>query len=136
MDAVVVDFSGVGDGGSKKYYIAPGTYKATVLKVEKDIKPEKEYPFLIWKFDVDGVELSHYTTLNPRGLFKLRDTLVALGMDVPKSSVSLNPKSFEGKACAVTVIDEEYNGKIYSKIKDLTKMSVTTTAPTGDDDLL
>lgn len=133
-EAFVVDFSGVNNGGNKKYYIEPGTYKATVISVEKDIKPDKEYPFLIWKFNVEGVELSNYTTLNPKGLFKLYDTLTALGMDVPKSSVSVNPKNFIGKSCVVSVIDEEYNGKIYSKIKDLTRLAAT--APTsGDDDL-
>lgn len=114
-----IDFTNVEDSFPE---IGAGRYLVKVKSVESKKKDDGEYPYLLWELTIisgseKGSNLRHMTTLSPKGLFNLRDTLIALGLKVPKSAVNVNPDKLIGKQMAVDVILEDYNGKTYPKVK-------------------
>lgn len=114
----VVDFTNVKDGGeafNKKRQPA-GDYKAKILSV-KDA-PTKETKEAQWLFaiQVGSGTYPYYCKLVENQFWKIRNLLVAAGMNVPKKRVKVDPNKLVGKTIAVTLEDDEYNGKLQSNI--------------------
>ena len=103
--ALTVDFSKVSDG------VEVGTYVAKVKKITKE--EGKKAPYLKWELIITngrskGLGINHITTLKPDALFGLRDTLKALGIEVPKAAVKLDFKKLVGKPLGIEVGMREY----------------------------
>ncbi len=85
MAKVRVDFSGVEEGRAR---VKPGDYTLRVKKVElKKGDSGKDYINLtcvIVGGKSDGTTLYHTCSLQPQALWNLRNTLVAMGLKVPK----------------------------------------------------
>ncbi len=116
MCAWTIDFSGVSDGGT----IEPGKYVAKVKNITKE-DGKSGYPYLKWELVIasgsaKGLHINHITTLKPEGLFNLRNTLIACGLNVPKSVVKLDPKKIIGKQLGIEVKLREYDGKEYPNV--------------------
>lgn len=142
-----LDFSGVEDKG---FDIDPGKYLAKVKSIEK--KSGSEYPYLEWKLVITtgsakGSMITHRTTLKPSGLFNLRNTLIALGLEVPKSAIALDPSKLIGKQLCIEVVNEPYEGKDYPKVKktlpvsayetkEVSTASVSVAVTDDDDDVM
>ena len=108
MAKIKVDFSGVTDSN---FDVVPGKYNAKVREITQD-KGKSGYPYLRWKLVIlngasKGSYIDHITTLKPEGLFNLRNTLIACGLDVPKSAVSFDPAALKGKVFGIEVIQPE-----------------------------
>jgi hypothetical protein len=56
--------------------------------------------------------------LLPQSLWTLRNLLEAVGMKIPKGRFNLDLKKLIGKELAITVSDDEYDGKISSRVTD------------------
>lgn len=115
-----VDFSGVED--SRGTEIAPGKYNARVEKVTKE--EGTKAPYLAWELKITsgsakGLHITHRTSLSPKALFGLRDTLEAFGVKVPKAAVSIDPDKFIGKSLGISVVMKPYEGKDYPNIKSV-----------------
>lgn len=109
--------------GVKSFKAPPeGTYTVEVDSVEQGESAEGNAK-LDWQFSITegknkGSKLWTTTSLLPQALFKLRDLLDALGMDVPDDVMELDLDEVVGMSCGVVVYHEDYNGKPSAKISD------------------
>lgn len=127
-DSVVVDFSDTetrggrkGTGGRKHY--PEGDYKVKVKAAKFGHSGEKESPrlevtYVFSEGKHKGKDVRDDLYLTPKALWRLRQTLEALGVKVPDKKAKVNPANLIGKGAAVTLEDEEYDGKIYSRVTD------------------
>lgn len=108
----VVDFSDVG-------LIPPGEYEATVESVTEEISKSSGKPTLKWVFtvDVDGSDrkIFYNTSLQPQALFKLRELLEAMGLEV-SGKMELDLAEYRGLSLGVKIDSEEYEGKLRDRI--------------------
>jgi len=114
----VFDFTNVKDAGvfNPRRQVA-GDYRAKVTAVvdaesKKDGKPQ-------WLFTivVNGASYPYYCKHEESSLWKIRNLLVAAGVNVPKKRVKVNPNIVVGKTIAVTLEDDEYEGKLKSVVQ-------------------
>lgn len=143
MEKIKVDFSGVEESSS--YDIAPGKYKARVEDVE--LKTGDKAPYLQWNLKImsgtaSGLHINHITSLSPNALFGLRDTLIAMGVNVPKAAVSIDPSKFIGKTFGIETFMNKKDGKEYANVKKVFALDATapietptSSAPSAGDEL-
>jgi len=118
MTKIRVDFSNVEESSNAE--VQPGKYKARIEEVTKE--EGQKAPYLKWKLKITngqakGLHINHITSLSPSALFNLRDTLIALGISVPKSAVVIDPNKFVGKILGIDVVMRPYEGKDYPNVK-------------------
>lgn len=107
-----VDFSNTDENGSR---LPAGEYIVKITKAE--VKKGEKAQYINWTLEVisgefKGKKVFHNTTLAPHALFSLRNLLTAIGVKVPKGSLSLKLKEYIGKILGIYVEDGEYvNGK-------------------------
>lgn len=113
----VFDFTNVKDGGGvfNKKRQKEGDYKGKVTAVEDKVSKagNKQWLFTI---QVGIGQYPYYCGHNEDQLWKLRNLLIAAGMVVPKKRVKVNPNKLVGKVIAVTLEDDEYDGKAQSNV--------------------
>lgn len=117
-----VDMEGVeSSGGGGGFHIPEGKYKVKVKSIEKTVSKNDNDQF---KWIFTGVEgkaknkdFYYYTTLNAESLWKLKQTLEALGVDVPNSVMKVKRDEVVGLICLGDVIDDEYNNETRSKLQ-------------------
>lgn len=120
--AAQLDFTNVKDGGGfNKKHQAEGDYRGKILKVaDVTKKDDKAVKMWLWTIKVGPGTYPYYTTHSGPGaenqLWKIRNLFVAAGKNVPKKRVAVNPDSIVGRDIAVTLEDEEYDGKLQSVI--------------------
>lgn len=106
-----LDFTNVKDGGglfNKKRQPA-GDYKGKVTKVVDS--PAKKDGAAQWLFTIQVGTGSYplYCKLVPEQLWKLRNLLMAAGLNVPKQRLKVDPNKVIGREIAVTLDDDEYD---------------------------
>jgi len=117
--AAPLDFTNVQDGVmfNKKHY-APGDYPAKVIKVQ-DATKKDDKSVKMWLFTIQvksGTYPYYCTRTAANQLWKIRNLFVACGINVPKKRVNVDPNKLVGKSLAVTLDDEEYEGKMQSVV--------------------
>jgi hypothetical protein len=111
--AKLVDFSNVKDGGNfNKSRIPSGDYLAKITKVE-DSKSKKSQEFM-YEFTIQLVKkpsskFPFYCVLTDNQLWKLRNLLIAGGLNVPKAKQKVDVNRLVGRTIGVTVEDTEYD---------------------------
>lgn len=115
-----VDFSNVKDGGNfNKGRIPAGDYLATITKVEDaESKKDGAFQYLI-SIKINKKPSSvfpYYCKLQENQLWKLRNILIAAGIQVPKRRIKVDPNRLVGKVIGVTVEDADFDGKDQSEI--------------------
>jgi len=130
MAKIVVDFEGVESGGGR-VRVPEGDYKLRLVSVKTGTAKSSGNTMLIWEYEIaegkyKGKKFKDYTTLNVEARWKLKKVLEAFGIDVPDAKMDLAPvlKKLKGKPVGATVTDEEYEGKISSKITDYVDLDV------------
>ena len=111
-----LDFTGV----EASKLLKPGTYLATVdeVTVETSDNSGEDYLKFVMKTE-SGATLFHNTSLQPQALWKLRNTLEAMGLEVPNSAMDLDLEELVGQELGVIVENETYQGKTKSRIVDV-----------------
>lgn len=115
------------EGGAtfNKRRIPMGDYLAKVVSVEdaptkaKDGNKGGEAQWLFILEPVDKYtdrKFPYYCKLVDNQLWKVRNLFLAAGKAIPKKRVKLNPNLVVGKLVAITVEDDEYDGKMQSNI--------------------
>jgi hypothetical protein len=140
--AAVIDFTDVKDGGSRfnKKRLPAGDYRAKIAKVEDAPSKRDNAPQWLFTITIDddgSVRYPYYCKLVENQLWKVRNLCVAAGMNVPKRKVKLDPNKLVGKAIAVTLEDDEYEGKLQSVIAatfPVSELSPLERADADDDD--
>lgn len=117
--AAPLDFTNVQDGMmfNKKHY-APGDYPAKVLKVQDAVKKDDK-SVKMWLFTIavkSGTYPYYCNRMAANQLWKIRNLFVACGINVPKKRVNVDPNKLVGRSLAVTLDDEEYEGKMQSVV--------------------
>lgn len=124
---LTVDFSNVGERteGGRAAHVPEGDYlfqpKAVELRSKKDDESSK---YLSWRMAIfapekhKGKTVYHITSLKEESLWNLRNLLEDMGIKVPQSSLKLPLQQIIAKSPVFggTVEDDEYDGKVKSKI--------------------
>jgi hypothetical protein len=103
----------------------PGIYNAKVVKVEQRIGQESQQPYLAWEFVVtqEGMPNRHCwtnTSLQPNALWKIRQILQRLGVEVPKSGQQELPlMQLVDLPCRVSIKHEMYNDAATERVADV-----------------
>ena len=137
---LVVDFKDVESGGGR-VRVPEGDYRAKVSGVKAGTSKSSGNSMLTWEFTgtagrIKGKKLKDYTTLTAESLWKLKGLLEALGLEVPSKKLDLTPllKKAIGKELGITLGDDEYEGKISSKIQDYITVEALEDVEDDDDE--
>lgn len=128
MPKFKVDFTetesrgGKKSSGGRKHY-PPGDYavkctRATLVKSSEKETPGVQVTFKITSGAEKGGEVSDTLWLTPKSLWRLRNALEAMGIKIPSKAVNVDTSIMVGKTLAITLDDEEYENKVYSRVVD------------------
>jgi hypothetical protein len=115
---ITVNMKGV---EGKRPRIAPGEYASKVLEVTQE--DGDKAPYLAWQFEVtegkaEGAKLFYNTSLSKPSLWNLRGLLEAMDVEVPDDEMDIDLTEMVDKEVLLIVDDEEYEGKMKSKVVD------------------
>lgn len=115
-----IDFSNVKEPGNYNPRHKPeGDYKATVSKVE-DSESKAGNPMWIFTFTLTSdarATYPYYCVLDENSAWKIRNLLMACGLNVPKKRMNVDPNKIVGRELGVSLEDDEYEGKMRSKVQ-------------------
>lgn len=119
VSAAILDFTNVKEGGGSfnKRRVPAGDYRATVTKVVD--APAKSDGVMQWLFTfqtASGGTYPYYCKHQENQLWKIRNLLVAAGLEVPKKKVNVNPEKLVGREIGISLEDDEYDGKAQSTV--------------------
>lgn len=118
--AAIIDFSNVKERGNfNPKNIEPGDYAATVAKVEQTEAKSDGEPMWLFTITLDDVPRATYPIyckLVENQYWKIKSLCNATGIDVGQRKVKLDPNKLVGKELAVSVEDDEYEGRMKSVI--------------------
>lgn len=136
-----LDFTNVKEGGNfSKKRMPLGDYLAKVTKVEDAMPSDTSDKTPMWLFTLQLVSTPsatypYYCKLQENQLWKVRNLLVAAGLNVPKKKIGVDPNKLTGKLVAVSLDDAEYNGKEQSEIGAIfSPKELDAEVDTSDDD--
>lgn len=142
---VTVDFSNVKDSsGINPKHQDEGDYPAKIIKVEmtktkgKDgKKPEPMALILFQDANMRSAVYPYYCTFADNQLWKIRNTFIAAGLPVPKNKAKIDLGKLIGKDVAISLEDDEYDGKMKSVISAVFhRDELEPTEDAADDDEL
>lgn len=117
----ILDFTNVKESsGINPKHRPAGDYRVKVTKVTEE--PTKKDPkklqwiFVMVPTDMQSAAYPYYCQLEENTLWKIRNLLIACGIDVPKKRVNVDPSKLVGREIGVTLEDDEYEGKLKSVI--------------------
>ena len=115
-------FEGVDDSGGN-FHISTGEYLMKCTSITEEISKQNN-EMLVFKFDglekeARGRSFRLHCTLGANALWKLKQTLRALGVEVPDDPSELDPDDVVGTEVLGTVVDNEYEGKISSRLGEI-----------------
>lgn len=115
-DTFEVDLTDVSGG----FTIPDGNYKIKCVEVEQSVSKGGN-PMFVWTFEVSegphaGFQLKTFTAITPAAMWKVAETVVALGVGQTGSVVKFKRSDVIGKECGAAVEKGEYNGNERSQI--------------------
>lgn len=115
-DEFAVDLTEVESSGM----IPEGTYRVRCADVQQSVSKGGN-PMFVWDFEIvggehDGRMLKVFTAITPAAMWKVAETVVALGIGQTGSVVKFKRSDVIGKECGAVVEDTEYNGNKRSQI--------------------
>lgn len=134
MPKITVDFTNTED---RAVGVETGKHIAKIKSITKE--EGTKAPYLKWVLQITsgkskGLLINHITSLSPQALFNLRDTLVALGVKVPKAAVLIDPDKLVGGVIGIDVVMREYDGNTYPNVKKVYAVNSAPTAELSADD--
>lgn len=115
-DNFEVDLSDVQNG----FTIPDGNYKVKCIDVEQGVSKAGN-PQFIWTFNIAdgqyaGREFKSFTAITPAAMWKVAETVEALGIGQTGSVVKFKRTDVIGKECGALIEQSEYNGNTRSQI--------------------
>lgn len=123
-DEFAVDLTDVESSG----LMPDGTYRVKCANVEQSVSKGGN-PMFVWDFEVvggtqyDGRILKVFTAITPAAMWKVAETVVALGIGQTGSVVKFKRSDVIGKECGAVVEETEYNGNKRSQISRVMPLS-------------
>lgn len=121
-NSVTLDFTDVKDGSNiRPGRVEEGDYAAKIVSVEvgKSGAGNQQAIFTIKLDSHRGNAYAYYCGFNANVLWKLRTLAIAAGIPVPKKRVKFDLDRLVGKSIAVSMIDDEFEGKEKSTIDNV-----------------
>ncbi len=116
----ILDFSNVKEQGNfRPKHMPEGDYR---MKIESVIDDKSKDGNPMWVYTLSLVSnpratYGYYCLLsNEKQMWKIRNLFVAAGKTVPKKRVKVNPDMLVGVEIGVSLVDDEYEGKMKSTI--------------------
>lgn len=119
-DAFEVDLNGVEASG---FTIPDGTYRIKCIDVEQSVSKGGN-PMFVWSFEISdgphkGFSLKSFTAITPAAMWKVAETVIALGIGQAGTTVKFKRSDVIGKECGALIEQTEYNGNTRSQISRL-----------------
>lgn len=131
----IIDFSDVPEEGGRRFVKRrqeAGDYPAKILAVEDAPSSKDGKPQYLFTIEAGRGTYPYYCKLQENQLWKLRGLLKAAGLVVPSKRVKVDPTKTVGKSIAVTLEDDEYDGKLQSTVEAVFPLSELNTDGTPD----
>lgn len=108
------------DVQSSSFTIPDGNYRVKCTDVEQSVSKGGN-PMFVWSFEVSegphtGFQLKVFTAITPAAMWKVAETVQALGIGQTGSVVKFKRTDVLGKECGALVETTEYNGNNRSQI--------------------
>lgn len=115
-DSFEVDLTNIQGG----FTIPDGNYKVKCVDVEQGVSKGGN-PQFIWSFEVSegnntGFQSKVFTALTPAAMWKVAETVMALGVGQSGSVVKFKRSDVVNKECGALIEQTEYGGKVRSQI--------------------
>lgn len=123
-DEFAVDLTDVQD----QSIIPDGTYRVRCANVEQSVSKGGN-PMFVWDFEIvggtkyDGRVLKVFTAITPAAMWKVAETVQALGVGETGKVVKFKRTDVVGKECGAVVEKTEYNGNERSQISRVIPLS-------------
>lgn len=117
-DSFEVNLEGV---EMNSFTIPDGNYRVRCIEVEQTVSKGGN-PMFVWTFEVvdgphAGFQSKVFTALTPSAMWKVAETVVALGVGQTGQLVKFKRSDVVGKECGAYFEATEYNGKTNSQIQ-------------------
>lgn len=114
-DSFEVDLTDVQDNK-----VPDGLYKVRCRNVEQSVSKGGN-PMFVWIFAVSdgqytGREFKVFTAITPAAMWKVAETVMALGVGQQGQVVKFKRSDVIGKECGALIEETEYNGQVKSQI--------------------
>lgn len=139
----VVDFGKIKDRGPfNPTHIDEGDYIATCTHFQ-DGESKAGNPMWSFGFKIPGKAgtFPYHIVIDGTQDWKIKNMIIACGMALPKSRAKVAPERFLKRKFGVTMVDDEYEGRLKSVINDMIPQADVTTngagkkrRPVDDDD--
>lgn len=121
-----IDLTNVSDG----LVIPDGIYQVKCTEMEQTIS-QSGNPMFTWAFEttdgaIVGHQLKYFTALTPSAMWKVAETVTALGVGQTGQVVKFKRSDVINKVCGAVIEKTEYNGQERSQIKTLFPLSQMT----------
>lgn len=122
-DDFMVDLTEVEDSS----LMEEGPYRVKCVNVEQSVSKGGN-PMFVWDFEVIGTKyagriLKVFTAITPAAMWKVAETVQALGIGQTGSVVKFKRSDVIGKECGAIVESTEYNGNTRSQISRVISLS-------------
>lgn len=116
VDSFEVDLTNVESG----FEVPDGNYKVKCLDVEQSVSKGGN-PMFVWTFEISegdhaGFQSKVFTAITPAAMWKVAETVQALGVGQTGSVVKFKRTDVIGKECGALIEKSEYNGQERSSI--------------------
>lgn len=117
VDSFEVDLTNV---ESNSYTVPDGNYKVKCIEVEQSVSKGGN-PMFVWTFEINegdytGRRFKSFTAITPAAMWKVAETVIALGVGQTGSVVRFKRTDVVGKECGALIEKTEYNGQERSQI--------------------
>ena len=102
------------------FTIPDGAYKVRCIEVEQSVSKGGN-PMFVWTFQISegdhaGFESKVFTAITPAAMWKVAETVIALGVGQNGEVVKFKRTDVVGKECGAIFEQTEYNGNTRSQI--------------------
>lgn len=115
-DNFEVDLSSVESG----FTVPDGTYKVRCIDIEQSVSKGGN-PMFVWTFEISegdhkGFQSKVFTALTPAAMWKVAETVIALGVGQQGQVVKFKRTDVLNKECGALIEKSDYNGQARSQI--------------------
>lgn len=105
---------------TNSYVIPDGNYRAKCIELEQTVSRGGN-PMFVWTFEISegdhkGFQCKVFTAITPAAMWKVAETVVALGVGQTGSVVKFKRSDVVGKECGVALEASEYQGNMRSSV--------------------
>ena len=123
MSAFHMKFEGEQGTGKPSWLIEPGTYNAEIISVEVTMRETDGAPFVKVEWQLgDGTKRTlrdQWPIEHQKLLWKAQIYQKAAGLPHSMGYVDVEPEKWIGAIAKIGIINEQYNGKWYNKVKNV-----------------